>query len=134
MATIVTFGISFLGLSFLFLSKHRETGLGRKNFLLSFLSRFDERSSSFLSAVHFQLYRLVQTVKFLIFVHIPEKGKVKINQTKESMISGYQKQKDVIMGKKELRENGSSSFFLRKMTENKNSNAGGERGKIEESL
>ncbi len=137
MATVIIFAISFLALAVLFLSKHREIQTGRKTFVGGILARFDSRSSSFLSALRYRAYRSIQTVKFFFLVHLPEKGRVKIYKTKESFVNGYQKKKDIIMGKEEFSGNGSSSFFLRKMSENKEGKGdkeNGERGRIEDSL
>ncbi len=134
MANIIIFAVSFFGLSVLFLSKHREIRTGEKNWFGKLLSKFDHRGSKLLYSFHYRAYQVIQTIKFLVMVRIPEKGRVKISKTRDSVITEYQKQKDVIMGKKELNGNGSSSFFLRKMNDNKKENGGenGERGRIED--
>lgn len=136
MTTALLLIVSFLGLGILFLSKHREVKTGDKNIVGKTLARFDAGSKQIIYKIHFRIYQLIQTVRFIFLVHLPEKSRVKITKTKDSMMSEYKKQKDVIMGKKELSNNGSSSFFLRKVNENKqaNSEVGGERGKIEDSL
>ena len=135
MIAIYFFIPSFLILATLFLSKHREQNTGTRTSLGAMLSRFDSASERLLNSIHFKLYQAVQSVRYLILVHLPEKGRVKINKTKEAVEEGFKKQKDVVMGRKELKVNGSSSFFLRKMTEHKNGNStleNGERGKIED--
>lgn len=136
MTAVIIFTISFLGLLILFLSKRRELKTGVKTPLGVFLARFDNKSEQTISKLQKFVYTTIQTVKYFLLVHLPEKGKVKISETKESVLNKYNKQKDAIMGKKELSKNGASSFFLRKVSENKNSGNGNnnERGKIEEIL
>ena len=128
---IIIFAVSFLGLAVLFLFKYREIKTGEKPALNRLLSRFDEKSERFAKLLRVYFYRFLEAVKFFFLVHLPAKGRVKIENAKESVINKYNKQKDAIMGKKELSQNTSSSFFLRKMSENKNDNGS---GKIEESL
>ncbi|HEY4516218.1 MAG TPA: hypothetical protein VJH67_03475 [Candidatus Paceibacterota bacterium] len=137
MLVIYFFIPAFLVLVILFLSKHREINAGTKTFVGNFLSRFDVSSARIMSLIKYRMYQVVQTVRYLLFVHLPEKSKVKINKTKEAVEERYRKQKDAVMGKKELKQNGSSSFFLHKMSEHKNSadsevTEGGERGRIED--
>jgi hypothetical protein len=134
MITIPLFAASFIMLTILFLSKHREVKTGDKTFIGKFLSRFDAGSMKILNTIHYRFYQLIQTVRFIFLVHLPEKSRVKISKTKDTVLHSYNKQKDVIMGKKELQQNGSSSFFLRKVTDHKKGNGGenGERGKIED--
>lgn len=135
MITISVFAASVVVLTILFLSKHREVKTGERTFLGKFLSKFDVQTGNVLEKTRYRFYQIVQTIRYLFLVHIPEKSKVKISKTKESVASRYSKQKDAIMGKKELNSNGSSSFFLRKVTEHKNAGSGGEngeRGRIED--
>lgn len=132
MVTVIIFTLSFLGLAALFVSKDREVKTGEKTLVGKILAKFDQKSESFSAALHHRSFELYRTVKYILLVHLPEKGRVKIENTKESVLNSYNKQKDVIMGKKELSNNGSSSFFLRKVSENKNGN--GAKGKIEDSL
>jgi len=134
--TIIIFIISFLGLAILFLSKNREIKTGEKSLIGKILARFDQKSEELLLSLHHQIYQLFQSIKFFFLVHLPEKGKVKIEKTRELVVNGYNKQKKTIMGKKELPGNNPSSFFLRKVSEYKNGNASENSGKgrIEESL
>jgi hypothetical protein len=131
MTTVIIFAVSVVGLAILFLSKDREVKTGEKQALGKVLAKFDSRSENFIERLHYRLYELFQTVKFFFLVHLPAKGRVKIESAKESVMNNYNKQKETIMGKKELNGNNPSSFFLRKMSENKSSNSS---GKIEESL
>ena len=135
MISIYFFVPSFLVLSALFLSKHRELRTHNQTLLGRLLSRFDVKSEAVLSAVHYRLYQIVQTIRYVLVVHLPEKGRVKIIQTKDAVEQSYRKQKDAVMGKKELKQNGSSSFFLRKMSEHKDvgsNRENTERGRIED--
>lgn len=133
MIAVIIFAVSFLLLSILFLSKHREAITGEKNSLGKALTPLDNKASKVLYAIHYRFYQLVQTIKFVFLVKIPEKGRVKIHKTKDSVVKEYKKQKDVIMGKKELNQNGSASFFLRKIDETKNKKENdSERGRIED--
>ena len=134
MMAIIIFAVSFLGLAVLFLFKYREIKTGEKPALNRLLSRFDEKSERFAKLLRVYFYRFLEAVKFFFLVHLPAKGRVKIENAKESVINKYNKQKDAIMGKKELSKNGASSFFLRKVSENKNGGNGNnlKRGKIEE--
>lgn len=136
MTAVIIFSVSLLGLLILFLSKKRELKTGVKSALGAFLARYDNKSEQVIFKWQKFVYAAIQTVKYFLLVHLSEKGKVKINETKESVRNSYNKQKDAIMGKKELPSNGASSFFLRKVSENKNGSNGNnsERSKIEEQL
>jgi hypothetical protein len=59
----------------------------------------------------------VQIARFLVLVKLPEKGRVSYQEAREAARREIEKRREVIMGRKVLKQNGSVSFFLKKIKE-----------------
>lgn len=131
MTTIVVFSSSLAVALMLLLTKALELKYGSKNILLKFISRADDRLETLVSGIRFRSLQLIQSVRYIIFVHAKDIFKDYIKKAEEKAIGEFRKRQDVIMGKKEIVNGGSVSFYLKKITEEKGN---GTKGKIEDSL
>lgn len=107
MALIITFSISFLGLLLLFISKAFGSQL---------VAGLDPKTQSLFDWVSFKKKQIIQTVKYIIFIVIPQKTEESFRQAKGAAIQEYKKRKEAVMGKKDIKDSG-ASFFLKKMKE-----------------
>lgn len=79
-------------------------------------TRLDPKSEKLISILKFRVKQVVQTTKYIIFVLIPQRSEASLKKGKDVAMREYNKQKEVVMGKKDLRSGG-ASFFLKKMKE-----------------
>lgn len=131
MTTIVVFGSSLAVALILILTKALELKYGSKNILLRLIGKADNRLELIVSKIRFRSLQLIQSIRYIIFVHGSEMFKDYIKKAEERAINEFRKRQDVIMGKKEIVNGGSVSFYLKKITEEKGHS---EKGKIEDSL
>lgn len=131
MTTIVVFGSSLAVALILILTKALELKYGSKNILLRLIGKADNRLELIVSKIKFRSLQLVQSIRYIIFVHGSEMFKDYIKKAEQKAVSEFKKRQDVIMGKKEIVGNRSVSFYLKKITEEKGHS---EKGKIEDSL
>jgi hypothetical protein len=131
MTTIVVFVSSlFVALAFLGL-KAVEIKYGKKNILLDLLSRFDLRTDKLISDLKFRSLQLIQSARYIVLVQTKAVCKKLLETVEEKIMDEYRARYTMIMGQKEIAGNGSASFYLKKISEDKSS---GRKGKIEESL
>jgi hypothetical protein len=129
MATIIVFGSSLSVASILLGVKAFELRCGRKNAALGLLCRLDSRFDRLVANLKFRMLQLVQSVRYILFVQSKVVFRDLVDTLMEKIIHEYKtRQSSIIMGRKEIVSNGSASFYLKKITEDK-SNVG--RGKIE---
>ena len=96
---------------------------------MEFIGKFDRQCYNCISNLKFRGLQLVQSARYIIFVQIKTVLKNLFEMAIEKIMIEYKKRQDaIIMGKKDIFDKGSASFYLNKITEGK-SNGG--RGKIE---
>ena len=128
MSTIIIFAISLFIASTLITIKAFELKFQKKNIILRLASKFDEKSSGVISKIKFRSFQIVQSIRYIALVQIKELSKKIFEGTKEVLAKEYRARQDVIMGKIEIGNKGSASFYLKKIAENKENS---EKGKIE---
>jgi len=132
MATTIVFASSLLVVSALIITKAIELKREKKNMILGILSKLDSKSDRFISAIKFKSLQLVQSIRYLALVRSKEIFNESFNNVKEKIKEELRtKHNIIIMGRKEIASKGSASFYLKKITEDKNN---GEKGKIEDGL
>lgn len=128
MATIVVFASSLSLTSLLVLVKAVELKYGKKNAVLGFICRFDTKAVSLIAALKFKSLQLIQSIRYLVLVQSRAVLKDWFLKARESVMNEYNARQSMIMGRKNILNKGSVSFYLKKITENKGN---GEKGKIE---
>jgi hypothetical protein len=129
MATIIVFASSLSIASVLVGVKAFELRCGRKNAALGLLCQLDSKFDRFIADLKFRTLQLVQSVRYILFVQSKIVFRDLTNKLIEKIIHEYKiRQSTIMMGHKEIVSNGSASFYLKKITEDKSN---GERGKIE---
>ena len=128
MTTIIVFGSSLFVASALVLVRALELRRGKKNILLNFISKFDSRSDKFISDLKFRSLQLIQTVRYILLVQTKISLRNLLYKIEEKIMNEYKMRQNIIMGRREIANKGSVSFYLKKITEDKG-NMG--RGRIE---
>jgi hypothetical protein len=129
MATITVFASSLFMASALVLIKYIELKNNNKNILLKFINRFDSTFNKIILVLKFKILQLIQSIRYIILVEIKRIGEDLLKKAQEKVINEYKKRQEaIIVGKKEIVNKGSVSFYLKKITEDK---CNGEKGKIE---
>jgi hypothetical protein len=131
MATVIVFTSSFSITSFLVLIKAIELKNNKKNILLRLINRLDSRLNKLVSFLKFKSLQLIQSIRYIILVEAKEVAEDLFYGAREKILNEYKIRQNMIMGRKEVISNGSVSFFLRHITENKDNR---EKGKIQNSL
>jgi len=131
MATIVIFTSSFFVASAFISIKAVELKYKKRNVILMLLSRLDMKSKELVSNLRFRILQLVQSVRYIALVQTKIICKNLLSKVEEKIMEEYRTRHNIIMGRREIINNGSASFYLKKITENK---TGNQRGKIEDSL
>jgi len=128
MATIVIFASSLSIASILILVKTMELKHEKRNIILEFISRLDSKSYQIVADLKFRGLQLIQSIRYIILVQSKVFFKNLLKKTEEKIMNEYKKRQDMMMGKKDIDNKGSVSFYLKKITEDK---CNGEKGKIE---
>ncbi len=131
MTTIIVFGSSLFIASALVVLQGLELRKSKKNIILSLIARLDPYSEKLLETLRFRLLQIIQTVRFIIFVWSREFLKSYSDRLRERIFREFEMRRRVVMGEKEIRNNGSVSFYLRKIKEEKTTVG---KGKIEDEL
>jgi hypothetical protein len=131
MISIITFGSSFLLLVILFVGKSSEQKSGNKNFINKAAGLLDGLASKILDFLYFRWKQISQTVRYIIFIMIPHRSEEAFRQMKGKAVNQYNKQRDSLMGKKDLVSSSSASFFIKKIREDKKNT---KEGKIDDLL
>ncbi len=131
MVTIIVFASSlFVALVLVFI-KYMELRNGNKNIILKFISKLDSKSNELVSAFKFKNLQLIQSIRYIVLVQIKKVVKDFFYETQDKILNEYKVRQSIMMGRKEIIGNGSASFYLKKITEDRSN---GDKGKIEESL
>ena len=93
------------------------------------MGKFDHQCDYCVSGLKFRCLQFVQTIRYILFVQLKEIIKHFWSQIHERIKHEYKIRQEIIMGRKEIINNGSASFYLKKITEHKGN---GEKGKIHE--
>jgi len=129
MTTIITFSISLSVSALLIIIKAFELKHEKRNFVLEILGKLDSRVVESIGALKFRIYQLIQTLRYLVLVEFASFLKRHIDSIKERIMNEIKiRQEIIIMGRKNISNNSSASFYLKKIAENKSA---GEKGKIE---
>jgi hypothetical protein len=129
--TIVVFILSFIiALAFLAL-KAVEIKYEKRNIFCELLGKFDTSAHKLATNLKFKSLQIIQSARYIILVEAKEATRKLFEKLEQKIIDEYRVRHTMIMGQKEIATTGSASFYLRKITENKDS---GIKGKIEESL
>jgi hypothetical protein len=129
--TIVVF-ISSLAIVLAFLVvKAIEIKYEKRNIFCELLGKFEEGSHKLVTDLKFKSLQLIQSARYVVLVEAKEFAKKLFEKLEQKIINEYHARHTMIMGQKEIAVSGSASFYLRKITENKDNGA---KGKIEESL
>lgn len=131
MTLIIIFSLSLLISIIFFALKFFDIKYNKENILFKFLSKLDPKSEKLLESTKIFIVGIIQTIKYIFTVKIKDGYNSLIYKFKEKLIFEYQKRHDIIMGKRSISINRPTSFYLRKITENKNTSG---TGKIEDML
>lgn len=131
MTTITIFALSFLASLSLIAFKAIELRRGNKHFILEFINKLDSRLDKAVNLLKFKCLQLVQSLRYIVSVRGKEVVKEWLIKAEKRLVEEYHKNQDALMGKKEIINRGSVSFYLKKIKEEKEN---GEKGKIEDSL
>ena len=129
MTTVVIFGSSLFVAILLVLLQAWELRRAKKNIILSLLAKLDPLSEKLIEVLKFRLLQAIQTLRFVVLVWSKEFASNLSSKAIDRLIKEFETRKGTVMGKKEIRNNGAVSFYLRKIQEDKSN---GEKGKIEE--
>jgi len=132
MATVFLFVFSLLAASVLVVVKAIEIKYGKKNLILNILSKLDSKVESFVLNLKFRILQIVQSVRYVVLVRAKEVCKNFLVKIEQKIMDEYKsRQSTIMMGRKDIANRGSVSFYLKKITEDK---CNGQKGKIEQSL
>lgn len=132
MTTIIIFCLSFFISTIFVVIKYFEIKKGNKNSMLGILNKLDDKALVFFHSTKFRSLQLIQTIRYIILVKVKELLIELFEKYKNRIIEEYRLRKNsILIGKKQIKNKGSVSFYLKKITEHKGN---GERGKIEDRL
>lgn len=131
MTTVVIFGSSLFLATVLVLLQAWELRRSKKNIILRIIAKLDPHAERLLETLRFRILQAIQTVRFIILVWAKEFVQSLSSRAQERLLKEFESRKEVVMGKKDIKSNGSVSFYLRKIKEEKSN---GEKGKIEDNL
>lgn len=131
MATIIVFASSLSIASILLILKAIELRFSRRNILLRFVSRFDAKVLSILEILRFRFFQLIQTVRYVLMVKSVEMFKDLFFKVEHRLMNEYRVRQENMMGRRNIINKGSVSFYLKKIAEDK---VIGEKGQIVEEI
>jgi hypothetical protein len=131
MATIIVFASSLSIASILLILKAIELRFSRKNILLRFISRFDAKVLSILEVLRFRFFQLIQTVRYVLMVKSLEVFRDLFFRVEHRVMNEYRLRQENMMGRRDIINKGSVSFYLKKIAEDKGV---GEKGQIVEEI
>jgi hypothetical protein len=127
MTTIIVFASSLSITAILVLVKAIELKFGKKNTFLELISRLDNKALSLITEVKFRNLQLIQTIRYIVLVQSKDVFRSFLDKLQEKIALEYRLRQELVMGKRNITNRGSVSFYLKKITEEK----GMEKGKIE---
>ncbi len=129
MITIVIFVSSlFIGSTMIFI-KIIELKHHRENILLRLIRKFDSKSNRLVFYFKSKSLQLIQSIYYIILIQAKIICKNLLDKVEQKIMKEYKARQNVIMGHKNIINKGSVSFYLKKITEQKNTSP---KGKIED--
>ena len=128
MSTIIVFGISLVIAFVLICLKAIELKYQRENFILRILGLLDEQTEKLTSNIKFRTLQIIQTVRYLLLVHSKNVAKEMVGKAQDRIVKEYELRESTLMGRKNISNRGSVSFYLKKIVTDKGA------GRIEEDL
>ena len=128
---ISIFVLSLIAASTLVAIKAIELRSSHKNFILRLLGKLDDKSEDFVKKLKFRSLQVIQSVRYILLVQFRAVSRKLFSWAHEKIMQEYHSKQSIIMGRKEISNKGSVSFYLKKITEHKESS---EKGKIEDRL
>ena len=120
MTTTTIFFISMIGLLMMVFWKVFEIKVKKINFLSNIFTRGDERIHDFINLIVLRYLRLKKIVNIFIFDFLPLYLYELLGKTKDYASKKYYKIGDKFRGERILKSTGSVSFFLERLSEDKN--------------
>ena len=128
MITIIVFSFSLSIASILVFAKILELRYKKSNILLRILGLMDSKVEKLLDNIKFLCLQFIQSAHYVFLVHSKNIAKDALNKIQDKIINEYKNRESTMMGRKNISQNGSVSFYLKKITEDKGN---GEKGRIE---
>ena len=129
MATSIVFASALFIASLLVIIKGIDLKFGKKSIILIIIGKLDKRAETLATFIKFKSLQLIQIVRYMISVKAKEIIKDLSNKVQNKLADEYRARQEIIMGRKNIVSKGPASFYLKKISENKES---GEKGKIED--
>lgn len=130
MIAIIIFGLSTLFVLSIVISKLIEQKTNRTILLLKVLRKFDPNAESFITKFRYRTLQLIQTVRYILIVHIPQIIREIGSEIHQGAMREYRISQSIIMGRKNITNKGAVSFYLKKIKEERESG----RGEIQDNM
>ncbi len=127
MTIIVVFASSLFIALILVLIKATELKSGKRNVGLAVISKLDSKTIWLLKTLEFRGLQLVQSLRYLVTVRAKNAIHNLLDKLWQKAINEYRARHEVIMGRKDIVNKGSVSFYLKKIDESKKN---GQKGEI----
>lgn len=131
MTTIAVFGSSSILALFIVALKWLSVRRNKEGFLLTLLGRFNPFTERLIVDIKFRLLQIIQTIRYIFTIHIPVFIDKIVEKARQSAIKELEARRGMLLGRKDIANKGSVSFFLKKIDENKQNT---EKGEINDSL
>lgn len=128
MAILIIFASSLLFVMSIVLFKAVESRFGKRNLILELIRKLDTKSEKFIATLKFRAWQAIQSVRYLFVVKIKASFFDWLQAMQYKIAREYDLQQNTLMGRRQIVGNGSASFYLKKISEEKSF---GSKGKIE---
>ncbi len=115
MVTIVVFASSLFLTSILVLAKAIELKYNKRSFLLRLIGKLDQKAEAAINRLKFLCLLLIQSVRYLVLIRLPMILKEWAMDVKTKIMAEYRAKESVVMGRKNITNKGSVSFYLKKI-------------------
>lgn len=122
--TTITFFVSLFVMSALVISKSIEQRAGKAHFVSEVFVKGDHKIHDFFDAVHFKYNRYKMISNIFFFEFLPSYAYEVLTKMKDYVSKKYYENGDGFRGRRVLRSNGSVSFFLDRLADDKTSTHG----------
>ncbi|MFZ2621408.1 MAG: hypothetical protein WAX85_03345 [Minisyncoccia bacterium] len=117
--TIILFIVSMFGIGIMIASKVFEIKVRKIHFLAKIFTKGDEKIHKTISVVTFKYYRYKKIIEIFVFEFLPSYLYELLVKMKDFVSKKYYSAGDNFRGRKILRNNGSVSFFLERLSDDK---------------
>lgn len=119
MTTIIIFALAlFFAISIIFF-KALDLKKGKSNFVYTIIGKFDRSSAVFVEKIKFSILQFIQSIRYIILVKIRNKITDFVSQEIRRILNEYENKQKIFMGRKNIANNGSVSFYLKKIKDQK---------------